>query len=65
MERPEEKERENIKIFYDAYSLALSFGDIEKAESRKDEIVKKRENLKEITEKIQKLEKYETEEIQI
>ena len=62
MERQEVKERENIKMFHDAYSLVLSFGDIEKAKSIKKEIEKEKEKLEGTIEKIQRLEKYETEE---
>ena len=35
MERQEMKERENLKVLYDAYYLALSYGDIKKTESKK------------------------------
>ena len=62
MERQEVKERENIKMFHDAYSLVLSYGDIEKAKSIKKEIEKEKEKLEGTIEKIQRLEKYETEE---
>ena len=62
MERQEVKERENIKMLHDAYSLVLSFGDIEKAKSIKKEIEKEKEKLEGTIEKIQRLEKYETEE---
>ena len=43
MERQEMKERDNLKDLHDAYYLALSFGDVEKAQSRKGEIVKEEE----------------------
>ena len=36
MERQEIKERDNSKDYHDAYYLALSYGDIEKAQSRKE-----------------------------
>ena len=44
MERQEVKERESKKMLHDAYSLALSFGDVEKTQSRKTEIVKEGKN---------------------
>ena len=62
MERQEVKERENIKMFHDAYSLVLSFGDVEKAKSIKKEIEKEKEKLERTIEKIQRLEKEEIEE---